>query len=327
MAAVGLALAALGTHTRISPRWLPTSSLDPAAFEAKQIVVPTLAVRWRTRSEWKHARLAMFAAGLYPGVDYIVKQNDGQADGDNGDSSVSLIVQPAYPLIDELEREWPVLVNSTVSPRWMDPAAYNALTACFALGTALGGLALALLFSVMFTFSFIPSASMEPAILPRDVLLVEKITPRLGLTASPGSLVLFSPPPALQQIVRDRAAATIGDAKSRRDVTYAVEHLLFIKRVAGIGGDSVRVDPSIGVIVKSPSFGESIFPGSAVPLQNGYTSFVQDTVPSREYFVLGDNADVSIDSRYWGCLPQDQVVGRPLLRVWPLSRFGPVPGR
>ena len=47
-------------------------------------------------------------------------------------------------------------------------------------------------------------------------------------------------------------------------------------------------------------------------------------VPRGAYFVLGDCAPASVDSRVWGTLPKDKVVGRPLLRVLPLSRFGMV---
>ena len=48
------------------------------------------------------------------------------------------------------------------------------------------------------------------------------------------------------------------------------------------------------------------------------------TLPAQQYFVLGDNEGVSVDSRCWGPLQADNIVGRPLLRVAPLSRFGPI---
>ena len=41
-------------------------------------------------------------------------------------------------------------------------------------------------------------------------------------------------------------------------------------------------------------------------------------------FVVGDNPAVSVDSRVWGCVPREFIVGRPFFRLLPLSRFGPV---
>jgi len=315
----------------LQPRWLPSKSLEPSEFKEGQVVVPTLATRrWRTSAEWKQARADMFSAGLYPGVDYVVVQRAGGR-------KMLLSVKPTYPLIARLEREWPVVVDPTVAPRWMDPLAYNVLTACFAVGAALGGLLLALLLSTTLTLSVVPSSSMEPAVMPSDVLLVEKVRPRLGRTAPRGSLVLFSPPPALQHIVRERAAEIRANGGSGS--AAPAERLLFVKRVVAVAGDSVAIDAVRGVSVNGESVGPAISSDSHLsplayadkgdPASHGGVVQGQGAqiVPVGEYFVLGDNADVSVDSRCWGFLPGGSVAGMPLLRVLPLARFGPVADR
>jgi len=47
-------------------------------------------------------------------------------------------------------------------------------------------------------------------------------------------------------------------------------------------------------------------------------------IPKGFYFFMGDNSSQSLDSRYFGFVPKSAVVGRPILRVWPFSAFGPV---
>ncbi len=48
-------------------------------------------------------------------------------------------------------------------------------------------------------------------------------------------------------------------------------------------------------------------------------------MPRDTSYVLGDCGEVSVDSRVWGALEDEKVIGRPILRLWPPARFGPIP--
>ncbi len=54
---------------------------------------------------------------------------------------------------------------------------------------------------------------------------------------------------------------------------------------------------------------------------------IEVEVPAGFYFFMGDNTKDSFDSRYFGFVPKDHVIGRPILRIWPIKDFGPVQGR
>ena len=137
----------LSTALKISPQ------LKPNELTVGRTVIPTLArAGWKSRAEFRQARADMFARGLYPGVDYIIEERN----------RTRVIVRPIYPLVKKLEREdWPVSVDIALAPRWMDPAAYNLLTAFFALALAGTGLAIGFLLSLFFTFSAMAKAAVK----------------------------------------------------------------------------------------------------------------------------------------------------------------------
>src|SRR5205809_4380124 len=103
----------------------------------------------------------------------------------------------------------------------------------------------------------------------------------------------------------------------------------YIKRLAGLPGDTLRIDPPFLYVngKKAEGYG-FVRETSARPPYRGYAlgheylsqpnrSF---TVPKDGYFALGDNSYNSYDSRYWGPVPDANVVGRGLLVYWPFSR-------
>lgn len=87
-----------------------------------------------------------------------------------------------------------------------------------------------------------------------------------------------------------------------------------IKRVIGLPGDTIKMDRTNvwvnGVKLKEPY----------ITQESNYVALTE-TVPPNEYFVMGDNRPVSEDSRMFGFVPKDYIVGRAILVYWPLNQW------
>jgi signal peptidase I len=98
----------------------------------------------------------------------------------------------------------------------------------------------------------------------------------------------------------------------------------FIKRIIGLPGETVILKDET-VTIKNSTNPEGF------RLNESYITFKkgadQTTVlKSDEYFVMGDNRPVSLDSRSWGPLPKDHIIGRALVRLLPISTISLLPG-
>lgn len=100
-----------------------------------------------------------------------------------------------------------------------------------------------------------------------------------------------------------------------------------IKRVIGLPGETVSVSGNeVRIVNAAHPEGFVLDEPYLSPENLGGPSGTVTTLGDNEYFVLGDNRRVSSDSRTWGILPRQNIIGHVLLRLFPLSHIGALPG-
>lgn len=163
----------------------------------------------------------------------------------------------------------------------------------------------------------IPSPSMEPTLAIGQRVL----TNRLINTPSLGDVVVFHPPHGADPISPVCGAAGQGDGHPQAcdSPTRAESSQTFIKRVVGMPGDRIAIRGGHvyrnGVREKDPY----ILPCGA----DSSCNFPQTiTIPPGHYFMMGDNRGQSDDSRFWGPVPGNWIIGIAFFTYWPPDRIG-----
>jgi signal peptidase I len=149
----------------------------------------------------------------------------------------------------------------------------------------------------------VQQVSMEQTIHSDEYVLVDKLTPRFD-PYHRGDIVVFAPP--------ENAETRPGDP--------------FIKRIIAIAGDTIELrDGSVvvnGVVLDEPYVYAVDEVAQPTEPESDDVSW---TIKPGELFVMGDHRARSSDSRLFGPIGVDDVVGRAWLRYWPLSAFGILP--
>lgn len=153
--------------------------------------------------------------------------------------------------------------------------------------------------SFLLQMFWIPSVSMAPTLEKGDRVIVSKI----GDVAHPGrgDIIVFGRPPTLPT---------------------GEDHL--IKRVIGLPGDRVAFADG-DVYINDELLPEPYLPEGTTTLQltePGCLVEAPCVVGPDQYWMMGDNRDESADSRRFGPIQRDTIVGRAFLTVWPLNRIG-----
>lgn len=179
-------------------------------------------------------------------------------------------------------------------------------------------IAIAIKLFVVQAFS-IPSASMVPTLLEGDRILVCRVCLRVD-DVDRGDVIVFEGPDGSSP---DRGA--IGSVLHWVGETVGIAdppHEDFVKRVAGLPGDTVEIDRA-GTLYVNGTVVDEPYLNQPVPTDD----FPPTTVPDGMLFVLGDNRGNSGDSRCappdcTGLVPVGEVIGVVFLRVWPPTRIG-----
>lgn len=179
-------------------------------------------------------------------------------------------------------------------------------------------LALSIAFFIRFFIAapyVVSGSSMEPTFDNWDYLVTDRLSYRL-VEPKRGDVVVFCLPHAGECSLFDRL---------KKGTWFAPRTL--IKRVIGLPGETITIEGNAVTIVSAAH-------PNGVTLQEPYLSSdnlggptgVTTSLGPDEYFVLGDNRRVSSDSRVWGVLPREHIVGRVIVRLFPITQIGLLPG-
>lgn len=171
----------------------------------------------------------------------------------------------------------------------------------------------------------IPTGSMEDTLLIGDHLLVDKLA--------------YSPPGLISKYILPYENPKRGDIIVFRYPTDIQQ--TFVKRCMGVPGDHIRIVNKVVYLNGKPldepykynktdyidSYRDN-FPGEPnVTLEPGAVQMLEHNVvngevvvPPNSYFAMGDNRDSSWDSRYWGFVPRQNIIGKPLIIYWSYER-------
>ena len=200
-----------------------------------------------------------------------------------------------YDDYDDYDEDVEFVDHDEDEPRESGSARRNAIEWAVVL---VGAVLLALILRAVLLQAFwIPSPSMESTLLVRDRVLVNKVSYRLH-DINRGDVIVF-------RRTDDEIAR---NPELPRDV---------IKRVIGLEGETITIADN-KVFIDDRELSEPYLDEGVVT-----SDFGPEVVPDGHVFVMGDNRELSLDSRFeTGPISHDRVVGRAFFLFWPLNRMG-----
>lgn len=186
------------------------------------------------------------------------------------------------------------------------------------LGVIVGAVVLAFLVQAFVIKPYrIPSESMVPTLVVGERVLVNRLGNNFG-DPKAGQVVVFRPPLGAGATFSEEACGAERPAGTACVTSTGGEFKdTYIKRIAGVGGD--RLEVRGGRLIRN---GEPVDEPYAQPCSDEICNLAPFTVPRGQFFMMGDNRGFSDDSRYWGPVSRDAIIGRAFATYWPPKRIG-----
>ena len=151
----------------------------------------------------------------------------------------------------------------------------------------------------------IPTGSMRPTLLEGDLILVNKFIYGAKIPFADKRL------PAFRDFKRGDVIVFIYPEDTKKD---------FIKRLVGLPGDEIEIKKG-SIYVNDSPLSDPVFNNRYYYNRGDFgVEGTKIIVPKDNYFVLGDNSASSKDSRYWGFVPRDNILGEAFVIYWPPNR-------
>ncbi len=165
----------------------------------------------------------------------------------------------------------------------------------------------------------VPSSSMQPSIMQGDHIFVDSYPRNIPLQQ--GDIVVYVSPETPRLFAVKRIIGVPGDRIHLRDgIVYRNGQKLAEPYAQHRMGDDNPYRDNFPSVPPSEMYGVR-----NERWQQEFRSHLDGddiVVPPNSYFAMGDNRDVSYDSRYWGFVPRQNVIGRPMFIYWPSARLG-----
>ena len=158
---------------------------------------------------------------------------------------------------------------------------------------------------------YIPTVSMEPTLYVNDRVLVVKGN-IIDQNLETGDIVVFYP---AENELKNGIDLLLDSLNIFKLVNPELADVVYIKRIVGKGGDRIRISENGKIFVNEIQDNRYVINNISL------SEHIDITIPNNQYFLMGDNVENSIDSKSYGLINEENIVGKAVIKIYPISKI------